>query len=817
MDKSNTPAAQPGPDVSAGDPYILEIEGEATAEMEVPKDYASALRTYFLSGKKTGEVPEANLHPLPFAQHPGGENAAFEFPVYYDSEKDDFLSFYRLLDQKIEKHFDEVSSAIMRQELPGLFASTLQTIAEDDIGLLAPPLVEELADALKALDLPEQETGELAEKFAAFQQDLLQQVHILFGLSRKTAFQILSLQMVQRDHLQNEFLQTLKKAISGLNELLQLHGEAADFSVSQMDFAEELISFDKIRDIAISSVSSQLPSTTLTRVRSALQTLTSAQASYARRHKTIIARPEVIASFHLERLFNDARVEAASTNPCQEAHTRSQKDEVEFVRTIAALKMAGLMMEQKYDEDLHGDYFDQFNLSNLAEEDIQYLPTLLVIEHARQLGEQYNDFLRLLSHNRFVKVLAFTHLDDLYAMEGTDRDDWLELASLAVFRRNSYVFQGGVDLPADLNRAFKKGLQLPESAFWNVLIPSTEAEDPLADQAGLHAAVASRYFPRMAYRPESNHFASHQIDLLHNPDPEGGLVSEELPVKSANETGSIVSGSTVAAFLAMDPERRNTLEILPTGYENSDLIPLHEYLSQTKESLSGKIPFLWMVDEENRLIRAAVPFSWVQKSRHRLEYWAFLQSLAGINKDQVQNAIEEAKSAWETEKQVEIESLKSALLEKYEKERSAFLEQAIFRMLNGMLGEKGDIEMALTEMSQTELPPKKEEAKPEEKATVLQAEKPKAAEKEEAAPVIEEAWVESEDCTSCQDCVDALPSVFKYNKNKQAYVHDPKGGTFAQIVKAAEKCPARCIHPGVPQNKNEPSLEKWIKRAEKFN
>ena len=27
-----------------------------------------------------------------------------------------------------------------------------------------------------------------------------------------------------------------------------------------------------------------------------------------------------------------------------------------------------------------------------------------------------------------------------------------------------------------------------------------------------------------------------------------------------------------------------------------------------------------------------------------------------------------------------------------------------------------------------------------------------------------EAWVESDECTSCNDCTDALPAVFKYNK-----------------------------------------------------
>jgi hypothetical protein len=34
---------------------------------------------------------------------------------------------------------------------------------------------------------------------------------------------------------------------------------------------------------------------------------------------------------------------------------------------------------------------------------------------------------------------------------------------------------------------------------------------------------------------------------------------------------------------------------------------------------------------------------------------------------------------------------------------------------------------------------------------------------------------------------------------------------------AAEKCPARCIHPGKPLNPDEPNLDELIERAKPFN
>jgi pyruvate-ferredoxin/flavodoxin oxidoreductase len=59
--------------------------------------------------------------------------------------------------------------------------------------------------------------------------------------------------------------------------------------------------------------------------------------------------------------------------------------------------------------------------------------------------------------------------------------------------------------------------------------------------------------------------------------------------------------------------------------------------------------------------------------------------------------------------------------------------------------------------------------------------------------------------------------VFAYNDQKLAIVINPKGAKFADIVKAAEKCTAFCLHPGTPWNMNEPGIEKLMARAAKQN
>jgi len=78
-------------------------------------------------------------------------------------------------------------------------------------------------------------------------------------------------------------------------------------------------------------------------------------------------------------------------------------------------------------------------------------------------------------------------------------------------------------------------------------------------------------------------------------------------------------------------------------------------------------------------------------------------------------------------------------------------------------------------------------------------------------------WVESPECTACDECINLAPKTFAYNDQKLAIVINPKGSKFADIVKAAEKCTAACIHPGTPWNMSEPGVEKLMARAAKFN
>jgi len=80
----------------------------------------------------------------------------------------------------------------------------------------------------------------------------------------------------------------------------------------------------------------------------------------------------------------------------------------------------------------------------------------------------------------------------------------------------------------------------------------------------------------------------------------------------------------------------------------------------------------------------------------------------------------------------------------------------------------------------------------------------------------EPVWVETPECTACDECTTINPKIFKYNADKKIEIVDPKGGPYKDIVKAAEKCTAGCIHPGTPWDANEKGVDKLLKRAQKY-
>jgi hypothetical protein len=198
-----------------------------------------------------------------------------------------------------------------------------------------------------------------------------------------------------------------------------------------------------------------------------------------------------------------------------------------------------------------------------------------------------------------------------------------------------------------------------------------------------------------------------------------------------------------------------------------------------------------------------------------LGYWRTLQAVAGTRDEYAITAAEQARQEALAQATKEREELEAAHQEELDKAREETAGEAMQRLTEVLLGlDLTQVTSPAMAVSTTSAAPTPSEAPPQEAA-------PEAAaveeEEEEDEVSFDQPYIDSMLCTSCNDCMKINALTFVYNENKQAMIGDAKAATFEQLVVAAEKCPARCIHPGKPLNPDEPNLDELIERAKPFN
>jgi ferredoxin len=256
--------------------------------------------------------------------------------------------------------------------------------------------------------------------------------------------------------------------------------------------------------------------------------------------------------------------------------------------------------------------------------------------------------------------------------------------------------------------------------------------------------------------------------------------------------------------------------MVPTGFESSDLVPVDQYLNLDEELVDRSVPFIWAIDDQGVLVRLVVSRALVFACRDRLNYWHTLQELAGIQNFYVEEAIDRIIK----EQRAAIEAEREQLLKEHEEQlesvRSEAAGEAMGQLVDVLMGAdlSGMIEVGSQLASMPAAAPVETEAQAGEAAAEPE---PEAEEEAEEELSFDEPWLDTAMCTTCDDCMAINKMMFVYNDDKQAIIKDAKAGPYADLVAAAEICPAKCIHPGKPLDPNEPGLDDLIARAAPFN
>ncbi|MCO6480159.1 MAG: ferredoxin [Phaeodactylibacter sp.] len=807
--------------------------------------YWRTLRAFFRSGKGGG-LPGAEGKPqvLPALLAPfrGREYIQYNFPCWIaDAGADTDGAFYSLpalLQQAVERFAPEEGQArILKDNLLRLEAAVRAKVRFADAAFNAAPVFQEALHELEA------QLSVKGEEGKAFAEDLLRlkkalpQTGVLIPFSPLAPLHILAA-VIQRQLAINR--QPIRAEITRLaNQLKDIlaverekgpEGHSAEHLHAALDFADTFLNFEELSSVLPSGGSEAMPEERHHRIELILDNLHKADELLFGSDAFVVLS-ETGSGFDeagREGNFPRFRVHLAKAGKLSATAAGVFDEEMgKAAAVFAALRIARLEVNNQYVPEMHSDFFAHFDWRSFNEQEwAACAPVLLLADAEMLLEQELNAFSRQLASGRPLKYLAVKNIKRLNAADSNGREaDALamrrELGALAIAHRNAFVLQSSAIRPEYLFEGFARGVEMLAPALFYLLSARPDEGCVVEPSLWASAAVEGREFPGFIFDSEKGPKWGSRFDIQENPQPEADWPAHQLAVQ--DEKGAEQSMSlpfTYADFSVLEGRFNAYFHIVPPQYWGEGLIPLAEYLELSGEEYLSKVPFIWLADEKGQLQRAAVAWPLVLACQERLDFWHYLQENSGIHSYHVEQATGRLREELQKAAEEEAASLKAGHEAEVEKVREEAARNAMERLASMLLDLDVDSiapETGAAAASPSPKPKAKSEARPAEKAPEVETKKappPKEEKKEEPEEEgLGEAWVETPLCTSCNECIDANKNIFQYNADKQAFVANPRGGSFADIVRAAEKCPVKIIHPGAPQNPGEENLEEWVKRA----
>ena len=354
-----------------------------------------------------------------------------------------------------------------------------------------------------------------------------------------------------------------------------------------------------------------------------------------------------------------------------------------------------------------------------------------------------------------------------------------EIGLIAMAHRTTYVMQSTIAQPNHMIEGFIEGLMTQRPAVFNCYT-SCQPEHGIADDMGFQQAklvVESRAYPLFRYNPDEGNTPDECFDLSGNPAMDQPWPTYKLDYKEGSREKTMELPMTFADFAMTEIRFRKHFRTAPPDTWHENMMTLTEFLNLDEEDREEKYPFIWTIDNKQQLSRLLVDNTMVAACEDRQNFWIMLKYLAGVEKKQDTTGDLEARI-----RQDIVAKITAGLMQFSDKDA---------QNLTGLVND-------ISAQSAT---------------ATLQPDRPASqVSGEYMAP-----WIDTEQCTACDECTTINSSIFAYNENKKAYIKDPLGGPYQDLVKAAERCTEQVIHPGLPKDRSGKNIDKWIKRAEKYN
>jgi pyruvate-ferredoxin/flavodoxin oxidoreductase len=460
------------------------------------------------------------------------------------------------------------------------------------------------------------------------------------------------------------------------------------------------------------------------------------------------------------------------------------------------IREAELELSGKYNPAEHENFFQYFTWQQFSDEEFALCPPVVAVGGDGAMYDiGFQNLSRMLMSGKPVKALVldtqvysntggqactsgFTgQVSDMAPfgkVTGGKQEIRKEIGLIAMAHRTAYVMQSTIAHANHMIEGFIEGLLTKRPAVFNCY-SSCQPEHGIGDDMSHHQAklaVESRAYPLFQYHPDKGEKPEDCFELTGNPAIHEIWPMYKLHYLAGGKEKVMELPMTFADFAMTESRFRKHFRTAPPDSWHEDMVLLAEYLDLSTDEREGKYPFIWTIDRDQNLNRLLVDDIMVASCEDRRHFWVMLKAIAGIQ-----------------DHKVSVDAIEN----KIRQEIMANVSKGLMQWISG--GTAATVE-AIPQVT-TETPAAKE--------TI------------EAAGDYMAPWIDTEDCTACDECTNLNPNMFAYNDNKQAYIKDPNAGTYMDLVKAAERCTAQVIHPGLPKDRSGKDIEQWIKRGEKYN
>jgi ferredoxin len=808
---------------------------QAEAHEDESKAIIHTLRRFHLGDPGVGTATEQVTETLlPALLHPYRDvsRIRYEYPLYlYPPSGEDTDLVVRPLSDFLKAAVQafapaDDSARMLKDNLPWIERYLRQQLIAQQSPVDARPLVAEAGGALQdQIGLDEQNREKLQTELDSLTAEVDKEGQFL-GYSRDVVIHLLI--QAARHHLfqhRISFGAMIGERVRGLKDLLEIDrvksGSAneSDMVGGSVGNASRYIDASAFTGVMGKQThgSESMSADRKQRIEGALNTL------QAYRSDSVLVRcvgqlgaPVPVSddfdAFECIEIISDA-------DPCTCAADVFDGEVDRYGRVFAAARIAALEMAGEYDAAIHDSWFASFDWQAFTTEELQLISPVVALESAGNLaGDSLRSFSQLLRSGKPVQILAFVPAHENPGIEvGEDplHSYRMELGYFGIGHRQAVIVQSSAARHEQVFSGFVSALDTIRTSLH--LIDSGFQDNKLYLDPWIvaSAALESRAHPYIQINPTAGDASAERLSFSGNPQCEMDWPVNSLAYLNENgDEAELELPFTYVDYSLLMPQLWHHFRPVPVNCSSGDLLPVDEYLALPSDLADRGLPFVWAVDGEGLLHKVVVSRALMLACRDRLSYWRTLQELAGVRNRHVELAVEKVQQEEQEARDAQIEQLKQQHSDELEQVRGETAGEVMGKLAEVLLG------LDISSLGQgtasapaaatvEEAAPALADAQPE---PVPEVEAP-----EEEEISFDEPYIDSILCTTCDDCMAINKMMFVYNDNKQAVIGDPKVGTFAQLVEAAELCPASCIHPGKPLNSEEPGLDELIARAAAHN